>query len=73
MLKICNTKYFTKLQTISYMAERIVGQGSFGVVFQVGCCTPKLPFVSFYTIMCYILLEFLCIALLIFTFCSNYN
>lgn len=25
------------LQTISYMAERIVGQGSFGVVFQVLC------------------------------------
>lgn len=23
------------LQTISYMAERVVGQGSFGVVFQV--------------------------------------
>lgn len=23
------------LQTISYMAERVVGQGSFGIVFQV--------------------------------------
>jgi hypothetical protein len=36
MLNIHNTEYFLiKLQTISYMAERIVGQGSFGVVFQV--------------------------------------
>lgn len=26
------------LQTISYMAERVVGQGSFGVVFQVSFC-----------------------------------
>jgi hypothetical protein len=25
------------LQTVSYMAERIVGQGSFGIVFQVSC------------------------------------
>lgn len=25
----------TLLQTISYMAERVVGTGSFGVVFQV--------------------------------------
>jgi hypothetical protein len=24
-------------QTVSYMAERIVGQGSFGIVFQVSC------------------------------------
>jgi hypothetical protein len=26
------------MQTISYMAERVVGHGSFGVVFQVSCC-----------------------------------
>lgn len=27
---------FYALQTISYMAERVVGTGSFGIVFQVG-------------------------------------
>lgn len=27
--------YGFDLQTISYMAERVVGQGSFGIVFQV--------------------------------------
>ena len=27
--------YNTFLQTISYMAERVVGTGSFGIVFQV--------------------------------------
>jgi hypothetical protein len=27
------------LQTISYMAERVVGHGSFGTVFQVCCWT----------------------------------
>jgi hypothetical protein len=26
------------LQAISYMAERVVGHGSFGTVFQVCCC-----------------------------------
>lgn len=37
-------------QTISYMAERIVGQGSFGTVFQVTrvvlyiCCILKLSY-----------------------------
>jgi hypothetical protein len=35
---------FIKLQTISYMAERIVGQGSFGVVFQVCCWTQRFCF-----------------------------
>jgi hypothetical protein len=29
--------YLLNLQTVSYMAERIVGQGSFGIVFQVSC------------------------------------
>lgn len=29
--------YWLHLQTVSYMAERIVGQGSFGIVFQVSC------------------------------------
>lgn len=28
--------WFYALQTISYMAERVVGTGSFGIVFQVG-------------------------------------
>jgi hypothetical protein len=30
-----NFIYFLIFQTISYMAERVVGHGSFGVVFQV--------------------------------------
>ena len=35
---ICDDAYGPfMLQTISYMAERVVGHGSFGVVFQVGC------------------------------------
>lgn len=30
-----NVNLIHMIQTISYMAERVVGQGSFGVVFQV--------------------------------------
>jgi hypothetical protein len=31
----CIISFVKKMQTISYMAERVVGTGSFGIVFQV--------------------------------------
>lgn len=39
-----------QLQTISYMAERIVGTGSFGIVFQV---TNQFHLLAFFKLRCY--------------------
>jgi hypothetical protein len=34
--KLILLNLYIEVQTFSYMTERVVGQGSFGVVFQVG-------------------------------------
>lgn len=35
VIKVSYRSFLLSFQTISYMAERVVGQGSFGIVFQV--------------------------------------
>jgi hypothetical protein len=41
-----NFIYFLIFQTISYMAERVVGHGSFGVVFQVTICNQPVDWMT---------------------------